>query len=432
MMADDDLNGQELSYKIMNESTRDNTDIELHCINCEKLKLELKQARLEIASYAEIVRMMQQESSPDPSSTAVTKIGEVTEYTEIGCPQDNSTINSKWSLAIQKKQKKKVKVKDSEKCTTVLDNKLISTANKFTPLMQTKDQQVSLPRVSDKSSTVRRNQKSCAKKDVGYKIPTLVNGEIVISEVRQSIPRKADIRYGTKKHKVIINGDSHLRDCAVGTNQFLNTTYSVSSLIKPGATACQIIDSQENECKSLGKNDVMVISAGSNDIDSNSDKVSDVLCKMTKFMQNNNTTNIVIVGIPYRHDVEKNSQINTKIRELNNKLKDKGKLFNHVSFIETDRDKENYTRHGFHLNRRGKERLARQLAKQIIDFTKKGHKEIPIMALAWKDNLGRDTPMQLISDLDRISIEEGNDKIQNRCSLRKKTTINRNSDFLWL
>ena len=82
--------------------------------------------------------------------------------------------------------------------------------------------------------------------------------------------------------------------------------------------------------------------------------------------------------------------------------------------------RQNYTKQGFHLNKAGKEGLARQMAKQIIDFTKTEYKDIPVIALAWKDNTGLDTPVQLTADHIMHSIEEGNDKIANICSTRQK------------
>jgi len=48
---------------------------------------------------------------------------------------------------------------------------------------------------------------------------------------------------------------------------------------------------------------VIVISGGTNDMD-NCDKGSEVLIKMTKFMQSYNNTNIVIMSIPHRYDLE--------------------------------------------------------------------------------------------------------------------------------
>jgi lysophospholipase L1-like esterase len=72
--------------------------------------------------------------------------------------------------------------------------------------------------------------------------------------------------------------------------------------------------------KKLGNNDVIVISGGTNDMD-NCDKASEVLIHMTKFMQSYNNTNIVIMNIPHRYNLEKNSRINLEIQKVNRKFK---------------------------------------------------------------------------------------------------------------
>jgi lysophospholipase L1-like esterase len=122
----------------------------------------------------------------------------------------------------------------------------------------------------------------------------------------------------------------------------------------------------------MGKNDVVVISAGANDIYNNNNKGNEVIQKMTKFWQSHSNTNIATVGVPHRHDSDKDSQMNRAIRELNNRLLDKAKRYNYVSMIQVERDRKNYTKYGLHLNKKGKERLARQVAQQISMYTKIG------------------------------------------------------------
>jgi hypothetical protein len=133
-----------------------------------------------------------------------------------------------------------------------------------------------------------------------------------------------------------------------------------------------IINSLESECKTLGKKDVVVISAGANDIYNQKDTGKEVIHKMTQFWQSHSNTNIVTVGIPHRHDLVKDSRINRVIREFNNRLVDKVKRFNHVSLIQVAGDRRNYTTHGLHFNKKGKEGLAKKVAKQIIKLTNKG------------------------------------------------------------
>ena len=172
----------------MKESTGNNADIDFHCINCEKLKFELQQVKLEIASYAAIVRLMQQENSSDPRSTSTMEIEDNTEPTETGFRWENPSVNSEWTLVTSKKQGKKGK--DNEKCSSVITNHLTRTANKFSPLIQYNDQHVSIPSVSVKTSTVLKKRKISAANDVGFRIPTVVNGKNS-NEVRNSPRLKA-------------------------------------------------------------------------------------------------------------------------------------------------------------------------------------------------------------------------------------------------
>ena len=124
-----------------------------------------------------------------------------------------------------------------------------------------------------------------------------------------------------------IIGDSHLKGNAIRTNQYLNTKFAVSSLIKPGATINQLVYSKETVYKDLGKNDMIVISGGANDTVNNYDKGNEVLAKMTQLMQTYNNTNIVTVCIPHRYNLYKDSMTNLAIQKFNNKLKKIAKLF---------------------------------------------------------------------------------------------------------
>jgi len=72
-------------------------------------------------------------------------------------------------------------------------------------------------------------------------------------------------------------------------------------------------------------------------------------------MQNYSNTNIVIMSIPHRYDLDNDSRINVAIRKLNSKLKIMTKLFKHVSVIETESNRKNCTKHCLHLSKAGKE-----------------------------------------------------------------------------
>jgi len=135
---------------------------------------------------------------------------------------------------------------------------------------------------------------------------------------------------------VKIIGDSHLKGSASRTSHYLNTKFEVCSFIKPGACTNHIVHSQEMDFVSLGRKDAIVVNGGTNDIGNNRTNRNKTLLIMTQFMQKYNNTNIVIVNIPHRHDLTKESRTNIEIQAFNAKLSKTATPFSHVTSIETD------------------------------------------------------------------------------------------------
>lgn len=55
--------------------------------------------------------------------------------------------------------------------------------------------------------------------------------------------------------------------------------------------------------------------------------------------------------------------------------------------METESDRKLFTRHGTHLNKRGKEWLSKSLATQISKLVINKGTDVPKIALKWKDEL---------------------------------------------
>jgi hypothetical protein len=79
---------------------------------------------------------------------------------------------------------------------------------------------------------------------------------------------------------------------------------------------------------------------------------------MTKFMQEYSNTNIVVVNIPHRYDMDRNSVTNLEIQAFNRKLNKMTKVFSHVAKAEIDSHMKYFTQHGMHLSKSGKEWLS--------------------------------------------------------------------------
>jgi hypothetical protein len=169
-------------------------------------------------------------------------------------------------------------------------------------------------------------------------------------------------------HKVNFVGDSHLKGSKIRLTQYLNTQFEVCNPIKPGARTKQLVLSQENELKCLGKNDVLVIAGGANDIDKPNTTINEIIVPMTHFIQKYANTNVVIVNTPHRYGLVKVTvpyNINLNIQPYNVKLKNILKLFTHVSVVEISINGSHFTKYDFHLNKSGKEWIVKQIAKQI-------------------------------------------------------------------
>ena len=57
---------------------------------------------------------------------------------------------------------------------------------------------------------------------------------------------------------------------------------------------------------------------------------------MACFAQKYNNTNIIIVNIPHRHDLDRTSVINTEIRAFNRLILKVAKAYNHITTVDTD------------------------------------------------------------------------------------------------
>ena len=123
------------------------------------------------------------------------------------------------------------------------------------------------------------------------KITTIINGRVENSDIQKpskttfKLPRDKLVKSIKCDPKVHIIGDSHLKGSVIKFNQYLNTNFVVSSVIKPGANTKQIVYSQEIEFKHLGKKGIIVFNGGTNDLDNNSDRRKSALVHMLQFAQ---------------------------------------------------------------------------------------------------------------------------------------------------
>jgi hypothetical protein len=152
-------------------------------------------------------------------------------------------------------------------------------------------------------------------------------------------------------------------------------------------------------------------------------------------------TYIIFVNISNRYDLDENSVINQEIRLFNKKLNKIPKVFQHVVVLENDLHRMYYTRHGMHVNKRGKEQLSKQITSLINKLEIQRAIEKPIIALRWKTHLTQSQTQkqspkkqrpESIPDNSCQPPKSGNEDTVNRISTRqRKIPITRKDDFLW-
>jgi hypothetical protein len=202
-------------------------------------------------------------------------------------------------------------------------------------------------------------------------IPTIVNGQInptkesnnynnnnnrdhihdLVSESTVKV-LKSKAKYSKcSKHRVLVVGDSHLRGCAAKIIASLDTRFDVCGVVKLGSNTDSLMETVKGEVGKLTMNDFLIICSGTNDMERNS---RNAFNNITNFIKSSNHTNIILISVPYRHDVTNCSDVNSKIKVLNRKLLKLAKMFSHVNVIEPANNRLLFTRHGLHLNESGK------------------------------------------------------------------------------
>ena len=169
------------------------------------------------------------------------------------------------------------------------------------------------------------------------------------------------------KNKVKIYADSHGRNLAVLIReQDGHSMFDVEATVKPGAKMEQITSQLQAEAADLSDGDFVVVAGGSNDVYSNettgaTNILQDALGNLTH-------TNVIVLNIPYRHDLKDWSIVNKEIEEANTRINQICSHFKNVTVVDTSNyPRLHHTRHGGHLNAKGKKELCNRVSTIIRD-----------------------------------------------------------------
>jgi len=87
---------------------------------------------------------------------------------------------------------------------------------------------------------------------------------------------------------------------------------------------------------------------------------------------------------PPRYDLIPSSRANNEVVRFNRQVKKRMKMFNNVKILETDLEREYFTKHDLHWNSSQKEHIALKLAAVVKSFFNK--KKVSPICLQWKED----------------------------------------------
>ena len=134
--------------------------------------------------------------------------------------------------------------------------------------------------------------------------------------------------------------------------------------MKPGATSKILTESLQETVRKLTQKDLLVLGCGTNDLEF--DKFDSIFQNVKKFLSIVSHTNSLLLGIPFRYDLDNSLEVNYKIHQINKKLQKLTGVFPNTSFLETANDSGLFTKHGLHRSKLGKKLTYTKITSCIL------------------------------------------------------------------
>ena len=151
--------------------------------------------------------------------------------------------------------------------------------------------------------------------------------------------------------------------------------------MKPGSNPATVTHTLNKDTGALTKQDAVVIWGGTRDVSRNETQRG--LAQIREFVGKHSHTNVLVMNVPHRFDLEAHSCVNNEVKVFNRKLNKRMKSFQNAATVEVTSNRSHFTQHGLHLNRRGKEQAAKTIASSIKTIFRP-KKEDPIY-ITWKE-----------------------------------------------
>jgi len=244
------------------------------------------------------------------------------------------------------------------------------------PKLQTKSHPIVQNKANPASLGIHKNLKVHVPDQEFCKIPTIVNG-VTESPDYKKCDSLSNISNLT--HKIVLSGDSHIKGLATDLQTVMTSEYKLLSVVKPGSNSNMLSESITETVKELSNDDVLIISCGTNVYES--DNFKSTFQNIREYISPLMHTNILVLGIPFRFDLQNSTMVNSETCKINKKLSKLANTSPNIGFLDSNNDSKLFTKHGLHRNRYGKQLVVTQIANYILSIFKQ--KSLPPIPLAW-------------------------------------------------
>jgi len=221
--------------------------------------------------------------------------------------------------------------------------------------------------------------------------------------------------------------------------------------VKPNADLKELLITAKEDISKLTKKDSVIVLGGSNDFERNGHGKN--LTLIVKFLEATQLTNVLLIDVPLRYDLNTIPNINMKIMNHNKKLHKITKSFKHVQLVKAITNRDLFTRHGRHLSKEGKEAMTREIIEKLlinvdspkVDVAHLPWKIEPVKQLAAsyldaatfssvktvdsnKENIYSSSETV---DLDKDNIQAKDKVINRNTKLQRNCPKQKSGDFLW-
>jgi hypothetical protein len=167
-------------------------------------------------------------------------------------------------------------------------------------------------------SQVTKGKSSRSKRMTQQSSVSTSNRFSTLNEVAEETQQKKALSYPKKmvkkKNKLMFYSDSYGRDIPLSLSK-TNVDVSVFGEVRPGAKVKDVLKNCVRDCAEMGPQDHSVIMGGANDIARN--ETRNCINTLKRTVSALTCTNVVVLNIPVRHDLIKESIVNKEIRKAN-------------------------------------------------------------------------------------------------------------------